>query len=187
MPEPSGLSPRRALKDKGVGPSRKGIKRSSPVAATAANPEGIFFAVEPEVVGASRTGSAASPVFIFDTWLGDELVRVQPYFLAVARLRTALEAIRPQGLRFEKVAVRSSPYFRRYARGVRIPRFWRLILEGRPGRDDAGLTPGSVLVVSRPVFDVLVRFQIPRAVFSQHPAGEPASGQGVARVSGRAS
>ena len=138
------------------------------VLSQAGSAPGAFFAVEPEVVGATFTGPASSLVFLFDTWLGDELVRVQPHFLAVARLRKALESIHPRGLRFEKVGVRTSRYFRRYSPGVRVPRFWRLVVEGAPGRDDAALTAGSVLVVSRAVLDVLVRFQIPRAVFSQH-------------------
>lgn len=127
-----------------------------------------FLTVEPEIAGSPRRAAADLEVS-FDTWLGDDLVRAFPMFLVTRGLRDALaKAEVLTGFGFRAVSIRSSPFFRRHNPGRRLPRFWALMVSGRAGRDDMGLTGGGVLVVSRRVIDVLLEFRIGRATLAQY-------------------
>lgn len=127
-----------------------------------------YLTVEPEIAGSPGSAAAGSEVS-FDTWLGDDLVRAFPMFLVTKGLRDALgKAGVLTGFGFGTARIRSSPFFRKHNPGRRLPRFWALRVSGRPGRDDMGLTGGGVLVVSRPVLDVLLDFRIARATLAQY-------------------
>ena len=128
-----------------------------------------FFYVQPEVAGATIADPPESAVCVFDTWLGDDLLRAQPLLLVTTPLKRALIRLdEPTGFSVAPVRIRSSPFFRRYNAGRRLPRFWSLQPSGTPGRDDVGVTADGSLVVSRRVLDVLMEFQVARAVFAQH-------------------
>lgn len=127
-----------------------------------------FFYVQPEVAGASTSGSPSSPLCVFDTWLGDDLVRAQPLFLVTTPLMRALRALDiPSGFSATRVRIRSSPFFRRTSTR-RLPVFWSLHATGPPGRGDMAVTPDGSLVVSQRVLEVLMRFRVERAAFAQH-------------------
>lgn len=105
----------------------------------------------------------------FDTWLGDDLVRPYPVFLVTTRLKRALEHLpEAAGFSFAPARVSGSPFFKRYSPGKRLPRFWRLRVHGRPGRDDMGIAPDESLVVSGRVLDVLISFSLKRAGMCQY-------------------
>jgi hypothetical protein len=135
-----------------------------------------FFTIEPETSGAPFSGSPQEPpVYRFDTWLGDDMVHAFPAVLVTAPLKKALLGLAGlSGCDIVEARVATSPFFRKHSPGKRLPRFWSVKVWGQPGRDDMGLKAGSVLVVSRRVLDVLLDFQIGRAVLAQYAPGRSA-------------
>ena len=130
-----------------------------------------FFTIEPESSGFPAVGTPrGAPVFVFDTWLGDDVIRAYPAVLVTTSVKRALAAVRGlTGFEIVRARIRSSPFFRKYAPGKRLPAFWAIQVRGYAGRDDMGLTAAGVLVVSRRVLDVLLDFRIGRATLTQHP------------------
>jgi len=141
-----------------------------------------FFFVQPEVAGASVSSPPPAVACLFDTWLGDDLVRVHPLFLVTSPLRKALGALKnPSGFSVARARARTSPFFRRYNPNRRLPVFWFLQADGVPGRDDVAVTQDGSLVVSRRVLDVLMECRVGRAVFAQYsPSQRGATQQPVA-------
>jgi hypothetical protein len=138
-----------------------------------------FFTVEPEASGwpAARQGTTAV-AYVFDTWLGDDLIRAHPGVLVTTPLKRALERLpEPTGFEMARARVRSSGFYRNHHPGKRLPPFWAIQVHGQAGRDDMGLTGATVLVVSRRVLDVLLAFRVGRAVFAQYAPGMVKSGQ----------
>jgi hypothetical protein len=129
-----------------------------------------FFNLEPEVSGSPTAGPASgAPAFVFDTWLGDDVIRAYPAVLVTTPVKRALLALPdPTGFEITRARVRRSPFFRQFSPGKRLPRFWAIQVRGQAGRDDMGLTEAGVLVVSRRVLDVLLDFRIGRSVLAQH-------------------
>jgi hypothetical protein len=133
-----------------------------------------FLTVEPEASGFLVPGASGSPVAcVFDTWLGDDLVRAYPAVLVRTPVKEALLSLdHRSGFEITRARIRASGFYRKHSPGKRLPIFWAIEVKGLPGRDDMGLTPAGVLVVSRRVLDVLLRFRIGRAVLAQYvPAG----------------
>jgi hypothetical protein len=148
------------------------LKRSA-TARTARPDEPItaapFFVVQPETAGARLVGTGSASVCVFDTWLGDDLVRVHPALLTTTPLRNALAALRPSsGFTFDRARVRRSPFYRRFGSSQELPVFWHVQVHGAPGRDDMGLTSDRSLVVSWRVLRVLADFRVGRAVFAKY-------------------
>ena len=128
-----------------------------------------FFYVQPEVAGATISDPQQSAMCVFDSWLGDDLVRAQPLLLVTTSLMRALVGLdEPSGFSMARVRIKSSPFFRRYNAGRRLPWFWSLQPSGTPGRDDVGVTADGSLVVAQRVLEVLMEYQVARAVFAQH-------------------
>jgi hypothetical protein len=134
-----------------------------------------FFLVEPEASGRPASDAPAeAPAYVFDTWLGDDLVRAHPGLLVTTAVKTALGKL-PQRTGFEAVPARvvGSRFFRQHSPGQRLPRFWAIRVFGQPGRDDLGITAAGGLVVSRRALDVLLDFRIGRAVLAKYTPGAP--------------
>lgn len=129
-----------------------------------------FLTIEPEASGALATAAAPDRVScVFDTWLGDDVVRAYPAVLVRTPVRDALLSLdRRSGFEIARARLQASTFYRRHSPGKRLPVFWAVQVGGRAGRDDMGLTPAGVLVVSRRVLDVLLRFRIGRAVLAQY-------------------
>jgi hypothetical protein len=137
----------------------------------------IFFNIEPEASGSPVVGSPPGVVAcVFDTWLGDDLIRAYPAVLVTTPVKRALLNLRqPTGFEITRARIRTSGFFRKHTPGKRLPTFWAIQVEGRAGRDDMGLTASGTLVVSRRVLDVLLEFRIGRAALTQYTAGKSAS------------
>lgn len=138
-----------------------------------------FFVVTPEDAGrAEPQGGAGEPLYVFDTWLGDDLVRAHPVFLATTRLKNTLEGLPgPTGFRSARVRVERSPFLRRHRSQLRLPTFWVLEIYGQAGHHPLGLSSDHSLVVSRAALDCLVEHSIPHAELSQFvPTGEARGG-----------
>lgn len=135
-----------------------------------------FFNIEPEASGSPAAGSPPGAVgFVFDTWLGDDLIRAYPAVLVTTPVKRALLGLpQPSGFEIERARIRTSGFFRSHSPGKRLPTFWAIQVRGRAGRSDMGLTPAGGLVVSRRVLDVLLQFRIGRAVLTQYTPGKPA-------------
>lgn len=131
-----------------------------------------FFTIEPEASGWPAEAAGASVSYVFDTWLGDDLVRAHPAVLVTTPVRKALQRLpEPTGFEIARARVRSSAFFRTHNPGRRLPAFWAIQVRGQAGRDDMGLTAAAILVVSRRVLDVLLDFNIGRSVLAQFPPG----------------
>jgi hypothetical protein len=136
-----------------------------------------YFLVTPEDAGHARPHVGPGiPLYVFDTWLGDDLVRAFPVFLATAGLKDALEALpEPAGFRSTRIRVARSPFLRRHRPELRLPAFWALEIHGQAGSHALGLTMDRSLVVSQAALDRLVQLSVPHAQFSQFvpPAEAP--------------
>jgi hypothetical protein len=152
-----------------------------------------FFVVTPEDAGHLEPhGNAEVPQYVFDTWLGDDLVRAHPVFLATSDLKDTLETLAaPSGFRSARIRVERSPFLRRYRPELSLPTFWVLEVYGQAGIHHLGLARDQSLVVSQAALDCLVRHSIPHAEFSQFRAhsegGEARSRVGRGRERRRAS
>ena len=129
-----------------------------------------FFNVEPEASGSPAAGSRPGAVAcVFDTWLGDDVIRAYPAVLVTTPVKRALQGLpQPSGFEIERARIRTSGFFRKHSPGKRLPAFWAIQARGQAGRDDMGLTAAGTLVVSRRVLDVLLEFRIGRAVLTQY-------------------
>lgn len=127
--------------------------------------------MEPDLAGSPHDAGLAGPgvAFTFDNWLGDDVVRAYPAVLVTTPVRDALlKATGLNGFTLARARTRLSGFFRKHSPGKRLPPFWAVVVRGAPGRDDMGLTPAGVLVVSQRVLDVFLDFRIPRASFAQY-------------------
>lgn len=128
----------------------------------------MFFFLEPEVAGGwgentvyTRTPGKPTVVhklhYQFDGWLGDELLTSTPCFIVSERLCQEIQRAELKGMKFFEVEVTTSDQFKDLYPGRQLPKFLWLRVEGKPGQDDFGLTPGLQLVVSAQALDVLKR------------------------------
>jgi hypothetical protein len=147
-------------------------------------PPGDFFVFLPELSGHWRKDVGEAGVCVFDTWLGDDVVRAHPVLLVTAAAKAELERLAPTGVA-AITAARGEPsiFFERHSPGRELPEFWAVRVTGEAGVDDLGLAPDGSVVISRRVLDVLMRFRLRQAVFAQYaPASAP--GRGSERVGG---
>lgn len=130
-----------------------------------------FFILTPEDAGRVQPlRKAGAPLYVFDTWLGDDLVRAHPVFLATSRLKEALEVLpHPAGFHCGRVRVERSPFLRDHRPELRLPTFWVLEVYGRAGIHPVGLAEDRSLVVSQAALSVLAEHAIPHAQFAQYP------------------
>ena len=113
---------------------------------------------------------------MFDTWLGDDLIRAHPVLMVTTPVKRALLGLQgASGFEITRARARTSGFFRRHSPGKHLPPFWAIQVRGQAGRDDLGLTAAGILVVSRRVLDVLLDFRIGRAVLMQYAPGRSAS------------
>lgn len=86
--------------------------------------------------------------YVLDAWDGDELVEVFPCFVATRELAEQLVAATCSGFRLDRLTVSTSEQFEELYAGVVLPSLVRLVIHGRPGVHDLGLTADATLVVS---------------------------------------
>ena len=130
-----------------------------------------FFVVEPEASGRpdGRRGPGGEASCTFDTWLGDDLLRAHPLLLVTAPLKEALEGLtHPRGFSLAPARATASAFFESHYPGRRLPSFWSLDVQGRPGVDDMGRAGDGSLVASARVVGVMGRFRLKHATLSQY-------------------
>lgn len=131
-----------------------------------------FFTLDPEVAGGfgedTDLDATVHPPRVFrlhyhfEGWLGDELLTTFPCYIVTARLMNALHALGPTGCSFAPVRTTTSEQFHQLFFGTKLPEFWWMKVEGRPGQDDVALSgpPEYLLVVSEPILECLRRHNI---------------------------
>src|SRR3954451_6944805 len=124
-----------------------------------------WFRIEPEVAGGlgPKTGldhSTHPPRvntlhYVFDGWLGDDLLESFPAFIVTADSASRLEAAGLSGFRFGEVEIGTSETFDEVGANRQLPEFRRLEVTGKARDADFGLDDDNVLVISDTALDVL--------------------------------
>jgi len=128
----------------------------------------MFYKLDPEVAGHFGPGTTVDtsthpPIvhslhYIFDGWLGDELLTAFPCFIVTKRMQQLIESANPSGCTFEGVLVSKSELFEELHAERRLPQFSRLLIDGLPHRDDIGTTAtGGSIIVSDRLFQAMKR------------------------------
>lgn len=139
-----------------------------------------FWKLDPEVPGGIGKGTildrSTHPPrvenlhFVFDGWLGDDLLTSFPVYLVTARVREALEGLQPTGCRLETLTVTKSTQFMEGHFALVLPQMWWLRITGAAGVDDFGMSNDHSLVVSQRVLDCLRRFHLDHCLIAQFRA-----------------
>lgn len=126
-----------------------------------------FYTICPEVAGGFgentilERSSGRTQVhrlhYVFDGWLGDELLERTPCFIVTARLRREIDQAGMTGVKYDDVEVSTSDVFEEMHPGRQLPKFLWLKVEGRPGTDDFGIGADLRLVVSARALELLKR------------------------------
>ncbi len=108
-----------------------------------------YFYIEPEVAGGLGENtvldtSVHPPIvsrlhYELDGWLGDVLLESFPCFIITKDAKTKLQTIGAAGIRFDDVEITTSALFLGIYPNRKLPEFFWLQIEGKPGRDDFGI------------------------------------------------
>ena len=133
-----------------------------------------YYQLEPEVAGGigehSVIDRSSGKVVVrklhyeFDGWGGDELLESTPCFIVSERLAREIERAQLTGVSFDEVQVTTSDQFKVLYPNRQIPKFIWLKVGGEAGRDDFGIAPGLLLVVSKRAYDLLRTFGVSNAL-----------------------
>ncbi|MEY9418059.1 hypothetical protein ABIF69_004501 [Bradyrhizobium japonicum] len=142
-----------------------------------------LFRLSPEVAGQLGSRTIMRPCadpnavpeverleYVFDGWLGDDLIESFPCFIATERLASALAGEKLTGLRLEEAQVGKSEQFRELYPRRKLPPFKWLLPLGQVrlvksafrqwSGEDLCLAQRAELVVSERALAVLRKFQI---------------------------
>ncbi len=124
-----------------------------------------FYRLEPEVAGGLGQGTVLQRdhrppkvtrlYYVFDGWLGDDLLESYPCFIMTKIMADRLLRLGPTGVALREVEISTSPTFRDGHSNLHLPDFLWLDVQGTPGRDDLGLEQDAHHVVSHRVLDCL--------------------------------
>ena len=78
-----------------------------------------------------------------------------PCFIVSERLARQIERAQLTGISFDDVEVTKSDQFEELYPNRQIPKFIWLKIQGEAGRDDFGIAPGLMLVISERALEVL--------------------------------
>jgi len=81
--------------------------------------------------GDARIPEIAYCEYVFDGWLGDEILESFPCFIVTDKLRAYIEDARLTGFHFQSVKISKSDIFQELQGHIELPLFWRLMPEGR--------------------------------------------------------
>jgi hypothetical protein len=98
--------------------------------------------------------------YVFDGWLGDELIESFPCFIVSERLATRLSNSGFSGFKLADVEITRSEQYHDIYGDRPLPTFRWLQVEGVPGQDDFGLSGRAELVVSEAARNVLESFPL---------------------------
>jgi hypothetical protein len=129
-----------------------------------------YLTLKPDVPGdlgaQTQLDSSTHPpivgVFHLDVtnWSGDDLVECFPCFAVTPALAAALDQAGLTGYSLSEMITTVNPDQHRINPNRRVPCFLRLVVDGKAGRDDAGVDSRHYLVVSDRLWALLRRFEI---------------------------
>jgi hypothetical protein len=129
-----------------------------------------FYYLEPEVAGwvTDSLPDLRSQVvnqihYEFDGWLGDALLESFPCWIVIISGKAAIQLGGFTGVTFGDSEVSPSHQFKDLYPDRKLPRFAWLKVHGTAGRDDFGISPDHILVVSERALNVLQGFGIDHA------------------------
>lgn len=118
----------------------------------------MFYHLEPEVAGGIGPNSqlhredgrlvVTNLNYEFDGWLGDALLETTPCFIVTDDARQMIEHANLTGISFSDVEVTKSGLFTDLHGDMVLPRFWWMIITGKPKVDDFGMATDLRLVSS---------------------------------------
>lgn len=140
-----------------------------------------LFMIEPEVAGEigentiyqnydAIINEGAKPIithlhFVFEGWLGDDILEVTPCFLVSERLKNLMEEKQLKGCEFQGVEISLSDNFLEMYPDREIPQFFRLLPQGTISIDgetytnwsnmDFSISEKSYLVLSEKAKDII--------------------------------
>ena len=128
----------------------------------------MYYRLDPEVAGhfgpeTIVDSSTHPPIvhslhYVFDGWLGDELLTAFPCFIVTKHMQQLIESTNPSGCSFDAVTVSRSEQFEELHSERQLPQFSRLMIDGVAQRDDFGTSAtGGSIVVSERVLRVMKR------------------------------
>jgi hypothetical protein len=146
-----------------------------------------YFRLKPEVAGGfgERTVIDRSGQFpevkrlhyVFEDWLGDDLVTSFPCYIITDRLKDWLEKGSAGGYKIDRVTVSESDLYKYlHPNGPRLPQFHWLKITGQAGSDDFGLAKDHRLVVSERALQILQCGQFSDCLIEDYPDAESGSG-----------
>jgi hypothetical protein len=132
-----------------------------------------YYYLEPEVAGdlgeSTVLDTAQHPPlvhklhYVFDGWLGDNLLESFPCFIVTESAKEKLQLARFSGVKFEQVKVTTSEQFQGFYPNRQLPAFVWMQVEGIPGRDDFGIGQDFRLIVSDRALQILREIGIDHA------------------------
>ncbi len=127
-----------------------------------------YYYLEPEVAGGfgSETNLIPGPSrptvtalhYVFDGWLGDEILESTPCFIVTERLAALIKSHDLTGANTAAVRIDRSEQFTDLHPNTELPPFVWLKIHGEPGVDDFSMTDNGTLVVSERAWNVLRPF-----------------------------
>ena len=125
-----------------------------------------FYKLNPEVAGGwgPKTKFVRTPGkrvvvnslhYIFDGWLGDDLLESTPCFIVTERLAHEIRSRHLSGFTLRPVEVSTSEQFRDTHPEIDLPHFKWLDITGEAGIDDFGVADDGCLVVSHLALDAI--------------------------------
>lgn len=124
-----------------------------------------YYYLEPEVAGGlgekTLIDSASHPPvvyklhYVFDGWLGDDIVESFPCYVISDYIRGRLDLIDLSGYNIADMVVSTSEVFEELQPEVKLPKFWWLQVTGVACEDDFGIAADHRLVVSGRALHVL--------------------------------
>jgi hypothetical protein len=124
-----------------------------------------FYFAEPEVSGGlgSKTKGdfnthppqISSLDYVFEGWLGDSLIEAFPCYLVTKALQLRIQSAALSGVTFASATTSISSQFRELNPDVKLPVFVWMKISGIAGKDDFGMSPEHILVISSTAHELL--------------------------------
>lgn len=141
-----------------------------------------YYKIDPEVAGGWGPNTVISTLsggekvvtrlqYVFDGWLGDEIVEGSQCFVVTESLAITLESLSLSGFTLKGVEVMTSDLYRELYPDRPLPRCLWLSVGRRPGRDDLGLDADGRLVVSEKALAALRSHRLQHCDIMQVPEG----------------
>ena len=129
-----------------------------------------YFVLEPEIAGQlgehTIMDSSTHPPkieklhFVFDGWLGDDIVATFPSYLVSEKLYELLKNSKLKGFKFDTCLISLSYTFRELLPNTQLPQFYWMQVTGSDEKADFRLNKKNYLTLSENAFNLLKKTKI---------------------------